>query len=221
MSRPVPRRLLACLGFFVLSFGTACVARPGVVSAPAAAAAREAYERARRTAFSPRRFKALFSGEVSPRAGALARGYLSVFWDGEALVWRASAPVAGTARGGALTRTGGAGGRAPFPGKLTDADAIGIVLGVADVPPGADAATSQGDLVRLSLEGEGRAALLDGTGRVVGLELPGGTAVRFEPGEGVPRRIEATSPEGRAILKLESYGAWPSGEGVPPLPEGG
>ncbi|MBK9065151.1 MAG: hypothetical protein IPL89_18545 [Acidobacteria bacterium] len=49
------------------------------------------------------------------------------------------------------------------------------------------------------------------------MRFPNGEVVTFQPGAGVPRRIEANGPDGRAVLTLESYGPWPSGEEVPPL----
>ena len=55
-----------------------------VVPAPPderAGEARGAWERARETAWAPRRFKAVFRGEVSQKVGAIVRGYLSLFWD--------------------------------------------------------------------------------------------------------------------------------------------
>ena len=55
-----------------------------------------------------RRFKALFRAEVSPKVGAIGRGYLSVWWDGasRSLEWRTSAPIAGAGRGGLLRMKG-------------------------------------------------------------------------------------------------------------------
>ena len=54
-------------------------------------------------------------------------------------------------------------------------------------------------------------------GNVVEMRFPHGEVVAFQPGSGVPRRIEANGPDGRAVLTLESYGPWPAGEEVPPL----
>jgi hypothetical protein len=146
------------------------------------------YESARAKAWDPsRRFKALFKAEVSPRVGAIGRGYLSVWWDGRSgsLEWRASAPIAGGGRGGFLRRGRGEGGEAesvsPVPGHLAAPDLIACILGTPDVPPSSS-------------------TLLDD-----------------QPGAGVPRRIEANGPDGRAVLVLESYGPWPFGEKAPPL----
>jgi hypothetical protein len=146
-----------------------------------------------------RRFKALFKAEVSPKIGAIGRGYLSVWWDGAAgsLSWRASAPIAGSGRGGFLRR-GLSDGAAPFPGRLAPSDLIGCILGVPDAPFSASVA-------------------VDRDGRPVELSFAGGETVKLQPGEGVPRRIEASGPDGRAILTLESYSAWPASEEVPPL----
>jgi hypothetical protein len=62
-----------------------------------------------------------------------------------------------------------------------------------------------------------RPARLDNQGRVVEMRFPKSEVVTFQPGEGVPRRIEASGPDGRAILTLESYSSWPASEEVPPL----
>ena len=47
--------------------------------------------------------------------------------------------------------------------------------------------------------------------------FPRGEVVTLQPGEGVPRRIEAKGPDGRAILTLESYAPWPTSEAIPSL----
>ncbi|MEO8586738.1 MAG: hypothetical protein ABI584_11300 [Acidobacteriota bacterium] len=159
----------------------------------------EAYERLRARAWDPsRRFKALFKAEVSPKVGAIGRGYLSVWWDGPTgtLTWRASAPIAGSGKGGVL-RTGERGGDSPLPGNLEPTDLISCILGAP-----AEVST--------------RSTLLDNQGRVIEMRFPKSEVVSFQPGEGVPRRIEANGPEGRAVLSLESYSAWPAGEEVPP-----
>ncbi len=136
--------------------------------------------------------------------GAIGRGWLSVWWDGPSgsLVWRASAPIAGGGRGGLLRKGRGEGGEAesvsPVPGRLAAADVIACVLGTPDAPPSSS-------------------TLLDDQGRVVQMRFLNGEVVTFQPGSGVPRRIEANGPDGRAVLTLESYGPWPSGEEVPPL----
>lgn len=163
------------------------------------------YEKARLDAWDPtRRFKALFKAEVSPKIGAIGRGYLSVWWDGASgsLEWRASAPIAGGGRGGLLKKGRGEGGvepdSSPLPGRLFSADLIACILGTPDAPPSPS-------------------SVLDDRGNVVQMRFPNGEVVTFQPGSGVPRRIEANGPDGRAVLTLESYGPWPSGEEVPPL----
>ncbi len=190
----------------------------------------EAYERARARAWDPsRRFKALFKAEVSPKVGAIGRGYLSVWWDGAAgvLSWRSSAPIAGSGRGGFL-RKGKNGGvdadggaqakrQSMLPGRLTSDDILACVLGVPDSALSSSAPfeeTSKG--VRLRIDASKRTALLDGEGRPIEYSFPNGETVKLQPGEGVPRRIEANGPDGRAILTLESYSSWPEGEEVPP-----
>jgi hypothetical protein len=191
-----------------------------------------AYERVRVHAWDPsRRFKALFKAEVSRNVGAISRGYLSVWWnaaDGR-LTWRSSAPIAGAGRGGFLrmgmSAAGGHDGHAivdrdgtsPFPGKLASSDLIACILGTPDAsasPSSGFEETSRG--VRVRIDASKRTALLNREGMPIELSFPNGETVKLQPGEGVPRRIEANGPEGRAVLVLESYSSWPEGELVPP-----
>ena len=149
--------------------------------------------------------------------GAVGRGYLSVFWNGETLVWRSSAPLAGAGRGGTLAR----GDDAPsdlFPGKIAASDLLAALLGA----PNAGVSESfpfeeKSGLVMLRLHDENRRVGIDPSGHIVFLSFPGGVDVTFRPGDGVPRRIEATGPDGRAVLVLESLGPWPGSEPVPPV----
>ncbi len=214
MTRAVRRAAVAgklgLLGLLVVLAGCA-----SVPPAPPSVDLATAWSRARAEAWAPRRFKALFRGEVVPRVGVAVRGYLSVWWDGETLVWRASAPLGGAGKGGVLWRDADE-ASGLFPGPLSARDALAAILGVADVAaaPGASPAWSNGAF-RLPLADGLRHGLLDGAGQVVGLDLPGGVTVRFEPGEGVPRKITARGPEGGAVLTLESFGAWPAGERIP------
>jgi hypothetical protein len=90
------------------------------------------------------------------------------------------------------------GADSPLPGGLASSDLIACILGTPDAPPSPS-------------------SVLDAQGRVVEMRFPNGEVVGFQPGSGVPRRIEANGPDGRAVLTLESYGPWPSGEEVPPL----
>jgi len=169
---------------------------------------------AREAAWSPRRFKALYRGEVAPRIGASVRGYLSLFWDGESMAWRASVPLAGTPRSGTIRRSGGDQGDL-FPGRLAAADVLAALLGVPEEAPTGEGAVVRGGRVELKLQsGDGRTVLVSPEGQVTGLVLPAGARVEIEPGVGVPRRIEVKGPEGRAVLTVESYGPWPEGEGV-------
>jgi hypothetical protein len=184
----------------------------------------EGYEKARAAAWDPaRRFKALFKAEVSPKVGAIGRGYLSVWWDGASgsLVWRASSPIAGAGRGGLLRKGLDAGGAepdaSPLPGKLPPGDLIACILGTPDAPASGTLTieeTPRG--LRLRIDASKRTALLDRGGRPIELSFPNDETVKLQPGEGVPRRIEAKGPEGRAVLTLESYSSWPEGERVPP-----
>ncbi len=192
----------------------------------------DAYERARAAAWDPaRRFKALFRAEVSPNVGAISRGYLSVWWNGAAgtLTWRASAPIAGEGRGGFLRKgnRGGAegDGGAPgsrqslLPGQFTSNDILACVLGVPESALSSSLPfeeTPKG--IRLRIDDSKRAVivLLDREEKPIEFSFPAGEIVKLQPGEGVPRRIEANGPEGRAILTLESYSSWPEGELVPP-----
>ncbi len=205
----------AAAGLSALLAGCATGPRPATAPTPAEiAAARAAYEGARHAAYAPRRFKALFSGEVSPKVGAIARGYLSVWWDGRVLVWRASAPLAAAGNLGRLSLEEPFAGRVPFPGELDARDAIGLLLGVLDVAPEGAVEKARGGY-RVALDGRGRAARLDEAYRIVGLELPRGARASYEPGDAIPRRIDAQSPDGTAHLTLSSYGDWPSSERIP------
>ena len=170
---------------------------------------------ARDVAWSPRRFKALFRGEVSASAGLTVRGYLALFWDGESLAWRASVPLAGTPRSGVIRRAGSEASEL-FPGRLAGADLLAVLFGVPEEPPSGEGAFVRGGRIELKLpSGDGRAVLVSPSGGVTGLLFPGGVSVELSPGDGLPRRIELTGPEGRALLTLESYGGWPAGEEVP------
>lgn len=126
-----------------------------------------------------------------------------MWWDGAngSLAWRASAPIAGSGRAGLLRRKYREGdadsASLPVPGRLSAADLIACILGAPDAPPSPS-------------------TVLDDQGRVVEMRFPHGEVVKLQPGEGVPRRIEANGRDGRAVLTLESYGAWPAGEEVPP-----
>ena len=164
---------------------------------------------ARDEAWRPRRFKALFKGEISPRVGPVARGYLALFWDGEALAWRASVPLAGAGRSGTLRRSGGEAGDL-FPGRLESRDVLSVLLGVPEEAPSGEGALWREGRVQLRLpSGEGRSV------EVSGLVLPSGVRAEIAPGAGVPRRVEVIGPEGRALLTLESFGPWPEGEEAP------
>ncbi len=156
--------------------------------------------------------------------GAIGRGYLSVWWDGAtgSLAWRASAPIAGSGRGGFLRKGRGAGSDAgfvsPVPGHLAQDDLIACILGTPDAPASPSLSfeeTPKG--LRLRIDASKRTALLNDEGKPVELSFPNGEIVALQPGAGVPHRIEAKGPDGRAVLTLESYGPWPSGEEVPPL----
>ena len=69
----------------------------------------------------------------------------------------------------------------------------------------------------MRIDGSTRSFLVDREGRVIEMSFPGDERVALQPGEGVPRRIEANGPDGRAVLTLEAYSSWPGNEKVPPL----
>ncbi|KAA0252141.1 hypothetical protein FBQ97_08775 [Acidobacteria bacterium ACD] len=201
------RRLAAAAGVLAVLSGGCATARPSAVPEAEAARVRELWERAREEAWGQRRFKALFRGESVPRAGAVVRGYLSVFWDGETLEWRLSAPLAGGVRQGLLSRSGASPGAVPLPARVSERDAIGVLLGVLDVPAAGAEVLRDGESHLLDLGG-GRAGRLDSAGRVVELRLGSDASVRLDPGPALPRRLEAVGPEGRVVLALESFGPW-------------
>ncbi|MCL4808411.1 MAG: hypothetical protein KJ062_11580 [Thermoanaerobaculia bacterium] len=211
------RRPAAALAAALLSVAACRTAGPPALPAPpsATAAAVSAVVAARDEAWGQRRFKALYRGEVSPRLGVAVRGYLSLFWDGEALVWRTSMPVAGSGRSGVLSRSGSDSGEL-FPGRLAAGDVLAAVLGAPEALPTGEGAVVRGERVELKLPtGEGRTVLVSPAGEITGLVLPAGVRVELSPGVGVPRRIEMKGREGRAVLTLESYGPWPEGEEAP------
>ena len=98
--------------------------------------------------------------------------------------------------------------------ELTFDEADGLLLGVLDLPPEGSVEKARGGY-RVALDGRGRAARLDEAYRIVGLELPHGARASYEPGDAIPRRIDAQSPDGTAHLTLSSFGDWPSTERIP------
>lgn len=105
----------------------------------------------------------------------------------------------------------------PLAARLSAQDLVACILGTP-APPAEPSLpfeeTPRG--VRLRIDASKRTALLNSDGKPVELTFPDGEVVALEPGAGVPHRIEAKGPDGRAALTLESYGPWPSGEQVPP-----
>jgi len=205
------RRRAAPLAAALIALVAACrTAGPAAAPADAASTSRAlaAVLAARDAAWRPRRFQALYRGEVSPRVGAILRGYLALRWDGEALSWRASVPLAGGGRSGVLRRQGGDAGEL-FPGRLEAVDVLATLLGVPEEAPRGEGAVVRGGRVALPLpSGAGRAVLVSSSGEVTGLLLPDGVRVELTPGSGVPRAIAVKGPEGNALLTLESYGPW-------------
>lgn len=213
-----PRAAIAAAAFLALALASCRTTAPPAVPPDPALTARAAAAvlAARDAAWGARRFKALFRGEVYPSAGISVRGYLALFWDGEELAWRASVPLAGSPRQGTIRRTGGDAGEL-FPGRLSGGDVLAAILGVPEeAPTGEGALLVRGGRLALKLpSGEGRAVLVSPSGDITGLVFPDGVRVELSPGTGVPRRIEVSGPEGRALLTLETYAAWPEGEEVP------
>ena len=211
------RRLAAAPAAFLLALAACRSAAPPPLPADPATTARavSAALAARDDAWRPRRFKALFRGEASPKVGPVVRGYLALFWDGESLAWRASVPLAVAGRSGVLRRSGGEAGEL-FPGRLDARDVLAAILGVPEEAPSGEGALVRDGRVELRLpSGEGRAVLVTGAGEVTGLVLPAGVRVEISPGAGVPRKVEVRGPDGTALLTLESYGPWPEGEEAP------
>lgn len=212
MRRPVPVLAAALLL-------TAACRSAGPAAVPAdpvrTAEALSAVVSARDEAWAPRRFKALYRGEVSPRLGPSARGFLSLFWDGDTLTWRASVPLAGSGRSGTIRRSGDDAGDL-FPGRLAGSDVLAALLGAPGDAPTAEGAVVRGERVELKLPGgDGRTVLVSPSGEVTGLVLPDGVRVELTPGSGVPRRIEVKGRDGKGVLTLESWGPWAEGEEAP------
>jgi len=192
----------------------------------------DVYARARARAWDPsRRFKALFRAEVSPKVGAIGRGYLSIWWDGATgtLTWRASAPLGGAGRGGFLRKGTGNGGAtdpathdpssALLPGRLSSNELLASLLGSPEAPASSSSPfeeTPRGWRTRIHDSKRSVLVLLDRGGTPIEFSFQSGETVKLQPGEGVPRRIEANGPDGRAVLTLESYSTWLEGELVPP-----
>ena len=210
-----PRAAIAAAA--LLALASCRTAGPALVPADSAVAAHgvSAVLSARDRAWAPRRFKALFKGEVVPNAGVSVRGYLALFWDGETLIWRASVPLGGAGRTGTVRRSGGDSADL-FPGRLAAGDLLSAILGVPEEAPTGEGAVVRGERLQLTLpSGDGRSVLVSPSGEVTGLVLPSGVRVELQPGTGLPRRIDVRGPEGRALLTLESYGPWPEGEEAP------
>lgn len=192
------------------SAGPAAVPADPVRTARSVAAVFEARERA----WGPRRIKALYRGEVAPKAGLAVRGFLSLYWDGETLEWKASVPLAGTPRAGTIRR-GDTDSGGLFPGPLVAADVLAALLGVPEELPTGEGALLRAGRVELRLpSGGGRSVLVSEGGAVTGLVLSGGVRVEILPGPLLPGRIEISGREGTAVLSLESWGPWPEGEGT-------
>ncbi|MFI5181832.1 MAG: hypothetical protein ACHQPI_10610 [Thermoanaerobaculia bacterium] len=211
-------RRTAAPGIALALLLAACSTAPPPVPLAPGEAARytAAWEARRAAAYAPQRKKALFRGETVPKIGPSARGYLSVFWDGSTLFWRSSAPLAGNQREGRLRRAGpGAGEPSLLPGGLSEADALGALLGVLDLPASCRPVERVGAEFHLRLDLEGREAVLTEDGRVVSLRFPGKTSVMLEAGEPFPRSVTATGRSGRAHLTLESWAEWPESEPAP------
>jgi len=209
-------RRSAALALALLAAACATAPPPVPVSETEALRFVEAWEKRRADAFAPQRLKALFRGEAAPKIGIAVRGYLSLFWDGTTLVWKASAPLSGNVREGRLRRGGGAAGEAsPFPGKLTQDDALGALLGVLDLPAGGRPVDRIGPEIRLKLDDAGREAFLAPDGKVASLRFPGGTRVALEAASPFPLKLHARGRGGSAMLVLESWGQWLEGESIP------
>lgn len=216
MRRPARASLPVALALVAAGCASGGAAPAGTPPLPAAvASAKQAWNRHREDAFAPRRFKALFQGEAIPKVGAVARGYVSVFWDGRSLDWRLSAPLAGGVRSGRVSLADARPTSGLLPGKVEGPDVIGVVLGVLDRDATGAAARGERDGVRLDF-GDGRSALVDPSGQVVEIGLPGGVVARITPGAGVPRRLKLKGPDGTADLTLQSFGPWDEGEPAPP-----
>ena len=143
---------------------------------------------ARDEAWGPRRFKALFRGEVSPKVGMTVAGLP------RPLLGRRDALLAGLrparrAPGAParLRRSGGEAGEL-FPGRLAAADVLSVLLGVPEESPSGEGAVVRGGRVELKLpSGDGRAVLVSPFGRGHGARPP----VRR------PRGVRARGPESR------------------------
>ncbi len=109
-------------------------------------------------------------------------------------------------------------GNLPLAAKLSAPDLIACILGTPAAPAEPSLTfeeTPRG--LRLRVDASKRTALLNEEGEPVELSFPNGEVVTLQPGAGVPHRVEAKGPDGRAVLTLESYGPWPPGEEVAPL----
>lgn len=165
---------------------------------------------AREAAWMPRRFQALLRGEVSSKVGIAGRGYLALQWDGEALAWKVSVPLAGVVRSG-LLRPADEASEGLLPGRLASRDVLAAIFGVPEEAPSIEGASRlrDGHLVLRLPSGEGRAVLVSPAGEITGLLLPDGVRVELTPGAGLPRRIAIRGPEGDAVLTLETFAAVP------------
>jgi hypothetical protein len=162
--------------------------------------------------FSPRRLKALYSVELHPKVGAIGRGYVSFFWDGSVLHWRASAPMAGNIRGGEIQRAGFE-STGLLPIDVPAADALGLFLGFPDWDLVSSPISRHKSGYRV-VSGA-REFIFDPARGVIAQSLRGRFSTSFEPGDGLPRRITVSGKNGEAVLILQNLLPWPEEEAVP------
>lgn len=208
------RGLLAVL-FLLLLAGCQTVPAPrDPVSAADASRLRSLVLGWQEKAFSERRLKALYAVEMHPKVGPVVRGYVSFFWDGHGLDWRASAPMAGNVRGGRIERDGFE-STGLLPVDIPAADVVGLFLGIPDWDFVSGPIYPHRGGYRI-VSGA-REMTFDVNRGVLSQALPGRFSAVFEPGDGLPRKITIGGPNGEAVFQLQSLLPWKVEEPVPPL----
>ena len=189
------------------------------IASPAASRL-EAYETARVRAWDPsRRFKALFRAEVSPKVGAIGRGYLSVWWDGRnrlPCMARLGADR-GERKSGTSQKRRVAEATRRCRTLVLPTSLPAFWAGVR--PPICLASSSFEETprgLRLRIDDSNR-TVLDDQGRVVEMRFPNGPrSSRSSPARAFRGASRRTGRTAARSSRSRATASWPAGEEVPP-----